>query len=362
MCVYHRGVPVVDVWAGTADEAGRPWQRDTMAMSFSTTKGVIATLVHVLAERGLLDYDAPVAEYWPEFAQRGKDRLPLRALLTHQSGLHLIPPQVARAEYFLDWEAMCAALAAAPASSLEAASAYQANTFGWLVGEVIRRVTGTSVGQCIATELATPLAAPELQLGAPEALRSRVATLLGARRGRSRSPVARRLDALARRGVYALLRVEPETWSRALSPPGIRELIVGSRILDAELPAMNGVFTARALARMYAMLAGGGSLDGVRVLSPATIERASEVQVHGRDQVLGFRMRWRLGYHLVATTRGVQPAAFGHFGYGGSGAWADPSRELSLAMILNRLAGSPVGDLRMARISAAAMACADRIR
>ena len=132
------------------------------------------------------------------------------------------------------------------------------------------------------------------------------------------------------------------------------------RMLDAEVPAMNGVFTARSLARMYAMLAGGGQLDGKRFLSEETLRRATQVQSRGLDAVVGFPMRWRLGYHLVGTSRGILPNAFGHFGYGGSGAWADPDRNLSLAMTLNRVAGTPFGDMRMVRMGGIVSKCAER--
>jgi CubicO group peptidase (beta-lactamase class C family) len=133
-------------------------------------------------------------------------------------------------------------------------------------------------------------------------------------------------------------------------------------MLDAEVPAMNGVFTARALARMYAMLAGGGILEGTRYMSAETVRRASEVQGRGLDAVVGFPMAWRLGYHVVGTPRGgILPDAFGHFGYGGSGAFVDMRRGLAVAMTLNRVAGTPIGDGRILRIATAAVRAADRV-
>jgi CubicO group peptidase (beta-lactamase class C family) len=141
----------------------------------------------------------------------------------------------------------------------------------------------------------------------------------------------------------------------------MQQMLRSPLLLDAELPAMNGVFTARALARLYTMLAAGGSIDGTRFLSPQTVKRASTVQGRGLDAVLGFPMAWRLGYHVVGTAAGVLPGAFGHFGYGGSGAFADPRRGLAVAMTVNRVAGTPVGDGRLLRIAAAAVRAADGV-
>ncbi len=375
VCVYHHGKPVVDVWVGTRNDEGAPWKRDTIAMSFSTTKGVISTLVHILDQRGLLSIDAPVATYWPEFAQAGKAHVTVGDLLTHRAGLHLLPPDVGHASSMLDWDAMIRALAASPVSPLGERSAYQALTFGFLVGEIIRRVTNMTVGDAIAHYVATPLGMSDLFIGAKPSERDRVAALFAA--GASSHPTTReaaeraekppeglraRVEGAALRAGLAAFGIDKGAWAGALSPPGIRKLITSPAMLDVEIPAMNGVFSARSLARMYAMMAEGGSLDGVRLLSPESIARAGKIRVHGRDAVLGFRMKWRLGYHLVGTLRGAIPGAFGHFGFGGSGAFADPRRNLAVAMTLNRVAGTPVGDVRMLQIAATAAACADRVR
>jgi CubicO group peptidase (beta-lactamase class C family) len=140
--------------------------------------------------------------------------------------------------------------------------------------------------------------------------------------------------------------------------PGSDRLYASSEILDGPIPALNGCFTARSLARMYAALAGGGVLDGERFLSTETLRRATEIQTTKPDIVVGYPMRWRLGYHVAATTRGVIPNGFGHFGFGGSGAWADPDNDLAVAFVCNRVAGTPFGDLRFLRIGAQARAAA----
>jgi CubicO group peptidase (beta-lactamase class C family) len=173
--------------------------------------------------------------------------------------------------------------------------------------------------------------------------------------------VARELGLLAIRSAWSVLGLKTSNALNALLPRGARSVFYSERMLDSELPAMNGVFTARSLARLYAMLAGGGILEGNRYLSEETFRQATTIQGRGLDAVVGFPMAWRLGYHLVGTPSGILPDAFGHFGYGGSGAFADPSRDLAVAMTLNRVAGTPIGDGRILRVATAAVRAADRI-
>jgi CubicO group peptidase (beta-lactamase class C family) len=359
VCVYHRGLRVVDCWAGTRNGQGDPWEASTMALSFSTTKGVMATLVHTLVDRGLLDYDDPVAKYWPEFAQAGKERITVRQILSHQAGLYPIRTLIDHADRMLDWEFMAAALAAStPVCEPGSRSGYHGITYGWLVGELVRRVTNLSLADAVRTILSEPLGLDGLYIGAPPHERDRLAVLL--------APAPRVPTLLSRigywilRGLCALLGLDPVRTRDALLPLGGHEVFFSARVLDAEIPAFNGVFTARSLARMYAMLASGGELDGTRFISSDTIRRATQVQSRRLDAIVGFPMRWRLGYHLVGTDRGILPNAFGHFGYGGSGAWADPDRNLAVAMTLNRVAGTPFGDMRMVRIGGIAARCAER--
>jgi CubicO group peptidase (beta-lactamase class C family) len=357
VAVYHRGELVVDLWGGV--RTGRqPWQRDTLAMCFSTTKGVISTALHLLADRGEIDYDALVATYWPQFAQHGKERVTVRHVLTHSAGLHRIRTLVDHAERMLDWEYMVAALERAePAYEPGTRHGYHALTYGWLAGELIRRVSGRPVARFVADELARPLGLDGLYVGCPPEQRGRVAPLapmaggLGRRLG---------LDPGAVMGgpvgqIPSLLRlpVSPRRFANALLPRGIEDVLWGPEVMDAEIPAANGFFTARSLARLYALLAHGGELGGVRLLSPQTLEKIAVVQSRGPDLVLILPMGWRLGYHGAFTTRGTVPGAFGHFGFGGSGGWADPGRDLALAMVCNRGTGSPIGDLRMAELGTA---------
>ncbi|RLE22873.1 MAG: esterase, partial [Actinobacteria bacterium] len=158
VAVYHHGELVVDAWTGQRDAAGTPWESDTMAMSFSTTKGVVATVVHRLVDSGQLSYNEPVATYWPEFAAAGKEKITLRHLLTHQAGLHQVRTLVESTEGMLDWDDMVAVLAAQPPTwDVGSRSGYHALTYGWLVGEVIRRVTGLTVNEAVQREVAEPL-------------------------------------------------------------------------------------------------------------------------------------------------------------------------------------------------------------
>lgn len=365
VAVYHHGELVVDVWTGERDAAGTPWTPDTMAMSFSTTKGVVATVVHRLVDRGVLDWDEPIATYWPEFAAHGKGAITLRHVLAHQAGLHRVRSLVEDTEGLLDWDDMVSVLAdAEPAWDIGTRSGYHALTYGWLVGEVIRRVTGRSVNDAVQAEIVEPLGLDGMYVGTPAAHRDRIADLLV-----DPDDSARLLKLL--RGLARFERYTP--LYEALVVDDFLDVSTTSRIHDAELPAANGVFTARSLARMYAALATPDAFDGPPLLSSPTLAEATRIQRKigrdgdgrtgepvGRDAVVLLNMRWRLGYHMAATSKGVLPRGFGHFGFGGSGAWGDPDTGLAVGMVLNQVAGTPFGDTRFLRIGGAAVRAARR--
>ena len=365
VAVYHRGEPVVDLWGGMRTEDAR-WQSDTVAMCFSTTKGVASTALHMLADRGLVDYDAAVAEYWPEFAANGKEAVTVRHVLTHSAGLHRIRSIVDRGDRLLDWDHMTDALAAAaPAYEPGTRHGYHALTYGWLVGELVRRVDGRPVEEFVDEEIAQPLGCDGLYIGLPESQRHRVAPLEAISLPRPSNPTLRRIEKDIGTRMGKVISALPGTLNtrriaNALVPRNAEEALFSEATMDASIPAANGFFTARSLARMYAVIAGGGELDGVRLLSPERVRVMGEVQRRGRDLVLVMPMDWRLGYHRVFTTRGPVRSAFGHFGFGGSGAWADPERDLAVALVCNRGSGTPVGDLRMMELGAAAVRAADR--
>ncbi|MCC6647619.1 MAG: beta-lactamase family protein [Polyangiaceae bacterium] len=380
VAVYHRGEKVVDLALGTRDRAESPFEPDTLAISMSTTKGVTATALHVLVDRGEVSLDAPVARYWPEFAARGKGAITVRHALAHQAGLYLVAPLVERFEDLYDWDAMQRRLAdAEPAHAPGAASGYHAFTYGWLIGEIVRRVAGTpTFSEALAELVARPLGLDGLFVGVPEGELARVAEIVGVSRlpelSRRGARVGRRLVGGALRALGAPTDVDDA--AGALFPPGITRVDLGSRELRrAELPAVNGHFDARSLAKLYAALAGGGSIDGARLLSRATIEEARRDQsgYFSLCRVIPFPLRMKLGYHraislgvrvpALGTTLDVgvaSPASFGHFGFGGSGGWADPERELSVGLVTNTFFGRLPMDLRAVAVATAAAWAADR--
>jgi CubicO group peptidase (beta-lactamase class C family) len=375
VCVYHRGECVVDLWGGVRDGGGHPWQCDTMAPSFSTTKGVASTLLHIMVDRGLLDYDDRVVEYWPEFGQAGKDEITLRQVMAHQSGLYHIRQMIDHADRMCDWEHMIAAIERTPPVHPPGErTGYHGLTYGFLVGEILQRVTGMRFSELVRKEIAEPLGLDGMYIGTPESELSRAAELLWPRRfpkeGSGIDPLLRRLGAtcviatdLLRPFTRAVrLELDVRSLLDALAPRGISAFDFGSsETLRSAIPSGNGLFTARSLARMYAALAGDGSIGGVRLLSRAALERATRLQNEAPGRaVLPIDMRWRLGYHGVFTSRGIPRRAFGHFGFGGSGAWADPRRNLAIAMIVNSGMGTPFGDLRIVRMGGVALSSADR--
>jgi CubicO group peptidase (beta-lactamase class C family) len=323
------GESVVDLWAGHADPGRtRPWTRDTIVHLYSVTKGMTALCAHRLIERGALALDAAVAHYWPEFAQRGKDAIPVRWLLSHRAGLPALrtslPP-----ETLYDWDAMCGALAAAEPCVPPGTLSYHPVTFGWLVGELVRRCDGRSVGRFFREEIAEPLGADlHIGLGSEQQKRAAVITALeppeelkaAFGNGASETPLA------------VLAFVNPMGTGDHNSPQHRR----------AEIPAINGHGNALALARIYGALARGGVLDGVQVLSPPAIELARSEQAYAADALLGIRVRMGLGYWLSQPgvpgfAFGPNEGAFGHPGAGGSLGFADPSARLGFGYVTNRM-------------------------
>ena len=364
LCVYHRGQKVVDLWGGERDEWGASWTEDTMSPSFSTTKGVASTTVHILVDRGLLDYDDPVAKHWPEFAQSGKEGITVRHVMAHQSGLYHLRQMLDHAEQMLDWEYVTAAIAKAePVHPPGERSGYHGLSYGFIVGEIIQRVTGQPFSQVVQAELAVPLGLDGLYIGAPEEALSRAARLIVPERGLMlEAPVVVEHIASALQWVLARFGVKTHVGGiLELSPRGLGSLDFSTgETLRVAMPSHNGLFTARSLAKMYALLAGGGELDGVRLLSERSVHRASEPQSRpGHAFPWPIDMGWCLGYHRAFTTRGAPEGAFGHYGFGGSGGFADPRRDLAVGLIVNSGQGTPFGDIRTARVGSAAVRCAD---
>ncbi len=369
--VYYEGEEVCDVWTGDAGpDSDRPWQRDTLAMSYSTTKGVASTSLHMCVDRGLLDYDDPVSKHWPEFGQNAKEAITVRQVLCHEAGLYPIRSLVDDAFVMNDWDAMVAALEAAePVFEPGSANAYHGLTFGWLVGELVRRTSGKPISAFVADEIAAPLDLDGCYIGIPESELGRVATLIfpdsnplmsggaevDAGTVASDSEGGKSMIEMAREMGFD---IDLDRIVEALMPHSMTQWVQDPAALLASVPAANGCFTARSLARMYATLANGGELDGVRLLSEDTIKRAAEQQNARPDLVIVMPMMWRLGYHPAFTLKGQLLSSFGHSGFGGSGAWCDPGRNLAAAMTVNRISGSAVGDQRIAEINSLALEAA----
>ncbi|MCK2221070.1 beta-lactamase family protein [Actinomadura sp. ATCC 31491] len=353
--VYVHGRQVVDLWGGVADPAtGRPWERDSLAVIFSTTKAVTAACAHLLAQRGELDLDAPVARYWPEFGAHGKDRLPVRWLLTHQAGLPALDHPVTKAEAIAGAPVVRALAAQRPFWEPGTAHGYHAHTYGWLVGEVVRRVSGRSLGTYLAEEIAGPLGL-DLWIGLPEAESHRVSRLVT-------TPID--FAALAALDLAALPEPMRDVMAAYADPTSLtrRAMMLVDPPLNhddpaeqrAEMPATNGVCTARALARFYAALI--GEVDGRRLLSPATLAAATEEQASGPDLVLRVPVRLGTGFGLPTPDAfWYSPTAFGFPGHGGSIGFADPASGLAFGYVPNRLEDGPQ-DRRAASLVAAVRA------
>jgi len=338
------GEPVVDLWGGHVDrERTREWERDTLVNVYSTTKGMVALCAHQLVERGLLDVDAPVSRYWPEFGAAGKEELPVRWLLSHQAGLPAVRAPLS-ADALYDWDAMCGALAAQePWWTPGTKHGYHALTYGWLVGEVIRRASGEGVGSFFRNNVALPLDA-DFHIGLAAEHDARTSDLF-------EGP---RLDPSVTKSLPGPLAdfmrdmTDPTTMTGAafVNPMPARNAVNSRAWRGAEIPAANGHGTARALARIYGALACGGEIDGVRLLAPETIEAAIVEQAFGPDAVLGrMPMRFAQGFMLRQDLipMGPSPRAFGHPGAGGSIGFADPDNRVAFGFTMNQMQQGLVG-------------------
>lgn len=386
--VYLDGEPVVDLWDGVADRhTGRAWERDTPAFAYSCTKAITAAVLLRLVERGLVDVKAPVAEYWPEFAAGGKETVTVEHLLSHQAGLPVVAEPVP-VEEFEDQPAIAARLAGQePLWEPGSAHGYHALTYGFLVGEVIRRVTGKSVGELVAAEIAGPLGL-ELWVGAPDAVIARTARLKAGERARpevtetpageragaagtpaggrpgttgapsdpgsgstdtgtTEAPAGGRADDVLARMARAAL--DPHSlMNRALGNPGMHLLKGGANnpvILRAGWPAAGVVTTARGLAGFYRALVAG------HLLRQETLTEALRPRVNGPDRVLLLDTSFGLGFMRPSLTFPTpSPTAFGHSGMGGSIGWGDPGHGLAIGYVMNQMSDAVSGNLRALRL------------
>ncbi|SRX93043.1 putative lipase LipD [Mycobacterium tuberculosis H37Rv] [Mycobacterium shimoidei] len=328
LSVYLDGWPVVDVWTGWADRDGSvPWSADTGATVFSATKGLTSTVIHRLVDRGLLAYDAPVAEYWPEFGANGKSAITIGDVMRHRAGLsHL---DGATAADLMDHQLMEARLAAAPAGRLLGKPAYHALTYGWLMSGLARAVTGKGMRELIRVELAQPLNTDGLHLGRPPAESpTQTAHII--------APQSSKANPLFNFAAPKLAKLPFSAAFGAMYFPGMKAYVQGDiPMLDGEVPAANGVCTARALARLYGAIANGGRIDKTQFLSPELVSRLTGKPSLRPDRNLFLPLAWHMGYHAVPLP-GVLPG-FGHAGMGGSIGWADPSSGMAFGFVHNRL-------------------------
>ena len=325
------GETVVDLWGGWADEARtRPWEKDTLVNVYSTTKTMTALTALLLADRGELDFDAPVARYWPEFAQAGKADVKVSHLMSHSSGLSGWKEPITREDLY-DWEKATSLLAAqAPYWEPGTASGYHAMTQGYLVGEVVRRITGRSLGTVFREEIAEPLGG-DFHIGLPASEDHRVADLIpppagGAIGDGEQSPLVANMS----------------------HNPGVDPLDTRTRAWRAaEIPAAGGQGNARSVAEIHTLLANGGVARGKRIMSEAGCRKALEPQIEGTDLILGIPVRFGLGFGLPGGMVPLpNPNSMFWGGYGGSLVVIDFDAQTTFGYAMNKMAGTTTGDLR----------------
>lgn len=346
-CVYLAGRPVVDLTGGRlAPDSAEPYRADTLQMVASATKGALAICALRLVEQGRLDLEAPVATYWPEFAAADKQDVPVRWLLTHRSGLPKVDARLTL-DQLLRWTPLAEALAAqAPAWPPGTAHGYHALTYGSLVGEVLRRVTGQTTGELIRKEIADPLGI-DFWVGLPADLAPRVAPMLRSIRhpGDKPDPLMLQLADPASLA-YGAFFMDTEFMTSMNEPA----------LWQAEIPAANGMSNARSLARMYAACV--GEVDGVRLISPETLRAATTPESEGIDRVLTYESRFGLGFQLPSASRPMSGAnCFGHYGLGGSTGFADLDRGFTFGYVVNQMRSASTPDPRSSALIAALLAC-----
>jgi len=328
-CVVRDGKVVVDLWGGWKDAAcSKRWERDTIVCMMSVVKGLGGIAFNMLIDRGLVDPDAPVAKYWPEFAQNGKDKLPVRYVLDHRAGLPVVTAALPPGAMF-DREAMTNALAAqAPLWEPGTQAGYHIHTQGFLLSEIVRRVTGKTMACYFKDEIAVPLKADYQIGGLSESDQARCAELQPVLEGTLFAVKDKEPDTLLGK---AFAQNPDEPWPVTLNSKAWRE---------AEISSANGHGNARAVARIYGTIAHGGELDGVRLMSPAGIERMRTEQ-HNMTEVMQQRP-YHQGLGVLLNTEsavwmGPNPMAFGHHGIGGSIGMADPEAKLGISYSVNRM-------------------------
>lgn len=344
--LYVKGEKVVDLWGGTADVAtSRPWAEDTLQLFFSTTKGVAAICAHLLAQRGELDLDAPIASYWPEFKAEGKENITVRQGMSHRAGIPVVDVELTPAQVCA-WDPIVEALAAQkPIWEPGTKHGYHALTYGWIVGEIIKRVSGKNIGRFFRDEIGDQLGL-DLWIGLPESEESRVAPLV----------VLEAMAGQMSEDAISALPDEMQKMIRAFTDPNSitqRALNVAKPSLDfnsrmvhaAEIPAANGISTARSLAKLYAACV--GEVDGIRILEPKQVDDALVEQSSGPDEVLMVPTRFGSGFFLNGDFAPLlSERSFGHAGAGGSLGFADADAQVGFGYVMNKMQTNLSGDPR----------------
>ncbi|MDM1759135.1 beta-lactamase family protein [Acinetobacter sp. 256-1] len=366
LVVYFQGQKVVDIFTGKKSETEN-WNNQTLSVCYSTGKGVLATLAHILVSEGFLDYDTPVAQYWSEFGQNGKQQITLRHILSHQSGLFDIRNLIEQAKEMADWQHMLKVMEqATPRFAVGEDIAYQALTFGWLVGGVLEKATGQPLRWLMQTYLVDPLALDGAYFGVPSGELARVVRLIPqvkahvAEQSSKPKHHKKKHKTSFSDKLIELSGQNPQDFLDAMVPKAMRDFsFFSDEGLQAIIPAANGVFTAQSLAKIYAMLANQGVWNDQTLIKPEIFKELSRIQSIKRDRVMPIPMKWRLGYHRVITMGKRAKKGFGHMGYNGSGAWCDPQRGLSFAYTHNFQIASITGDYRLWGLTQEALRCAD---
>lgn len=374
LVIYHQGREVVNVATGQA-LPNLDWSSKTLSVNFSIGKGVMASLIAVLVSQGMLDYDAPISQYWSQFADNGKADIRLKQVLSHTAGLFDITSITTDAELLLDWDQMLTRIAMMPTTTPKGqdehhyASAYSALVSGWVLGGLVERVTGLTLNAALRQYLAEPLGVVgELYYGIDESLLTSIAKPERYFYEAPSQATPRRKPVLkpdSEATLHTLMNLPSSSlWQRALGDKGFSTANINRLYFDtsrmnlanyknalmpnakdgleyhrddvlmAKIPAANGISTANALARLYAMHAANGVYQGRVLISPEVITQMRQIQTHGFDAVMPADMRWRLGFHRVFSLHNTE-SAYGHMGYNGSVAFCDPMRELSFVFIHN---------------------------
>ena len=372
LAVYHGTEKVVDVWGGTKDRVGNPWQQDTVACSFSTTKGITSTLLHIVMDQHNIDYDEPIEKFWPAYGVQQKAGTTIRQALAMEAAIHDFDNQSFDVDSFLDWSLCLEKIAAAkPRFQPGSDNAYHAINYGFLIGGIVEGITGQPFQALLQKELIEPLDLDGLLIGVPESEQHRCADLLT--QCSADGQIAAMFNFLpnwpqfAKQIILYLIRASGRDVQHFKDAFGMSMIadyeadggdkvdFNDERLRTACIPGANGHFTARSLAKVYSMLANGGEWEGKQFLAEKRIRQFSRIQNTRQDKVIMVPIGWRMGYHGAVSGTDYSKSSFGFAGLGGSIAWCNPSLNLSMALTVNSDITNPRVYLKMSKLSRAVL-------